>query len=460
MRTPFRSSIFARQPGLDLARQSRYRSAAATPDPESQQSNGLAASDMPQPHPNPPSGAPPESAHAAQLQRGFPWLRFDERLEAEYTQVHRTETLPQIRRNLWLAIAFVVGFSALTHLVLDSTVNRLLDLIRVATFGPVLVFALCVVHSGLYDRLYPTLCLVGAPVFGAGVVVLAVIAALHGVNLIATVVLVSIYIYFMLGMPFYGALGSSLAVFASYLVAASIAGLSSASMVVDVGVLVFTNVIGAMVCYSLERANRTNFLEARLLIETASRDGLTGIHNRRMFDEHIDRVWPQAIRDRVPIALMLIDIDHFKAYNDYYGHQAGDECLKQVAWCLSRCARRPLDVTARYGGEEFAIVLYDAGRTHAEEIARRIRDEIEALAIKHPASPAPVKRLTVSMGIACIEPAPGRTHFGFIQLADEALYAAKEGGRDRVIIMDKEYEELCTGSFRKGKTPDVQGAHR
>jgi diguanylate cyclase (GGDEF)-like protein len=410
---------------------------------------------------NPP-GAPPTSAHAAQLERGFPWLRFDEPLETEYTQEHRAESLPQIRRNLWLAIAFVVGFSALTHLVLDAQVNRLLDLIRVATFGPVLGLGLCVVHSRLYQRLYPMTCLIGAPVFGAGVVVLAVIAAVHGVNLIATVVLVSIYIYFMLGMPFYSALGSSLAVFASYLVAATMAGLPSASMVVDVGVLVFTNVIGAMVCYSLERAHRMNFLEARLLIETASRDGLTGIHNRRMFDEHVDRIWPQAIRDRIPLALMLIDIDHFKAYNDYYGHQAGDECLKQVSWCLSRCARRPLDVTARYGGEEFAIVLYDARRDHAEDVARRIRAEIEALAIKHPASPAPSKRLTVSMGVACIQPMPGRTHFGFIQLADEALYAAKEGGRDRLVIMDKEYEQLSTGSFRKGSTAEsaAQSAQR
>ena len=107
---------------------------------------------------------------------------------------------------------------------------------------------------------------------------------------------------------------------------------------IDGGVLVFTNVIGAMVCYTLERATRTNYLEERLLIETASRDGLTGIHNRRLFDEHVDRIWPQATRDNASLGLLLIDIDHFKAYNDYYGHQAGDECLRQVAWCLSRCA--------------------------------------------------------------------------------------------------------------------------
>jgi diguanylate cyclase (GGDEF)-like protein len=146
---------------------------------------------------------------------------------------------------------------------------------------------------------------------------------------------------------------------------------------------------------------------------------------------------------------MLIDIDHFKSYNDYYGHQAGDECLRQVAWCLMRSARRPLDVTARYGGEEFAIVLYDARRDHIEDVARRVRAGIEALNIEHLASPLPLKRLTVSIGAACVEPVAGRTHFGFIQLADEALYDAKEQGRDRIVIKDKEYAQLSTGAFRK-----------
>jgi diguanylate cyclase (GGDEF)-like protein len=401
-------------------------------------------------------GALPQSAHALQLQRGFPRLNFDDAgLEQEFRQTYRTETLPQIRRNLWLAIAFVVGFSALTHLVLDASVNRLLDLIRVATFGPVLAIALIVVHSGLYQRFYPLICLLGSTVFGIGVVVLAVIAATHEVNLIATVVLATIYIYFMLGMTFYDATGAALAVLLSYLIAAAVAGIPGSERLVDVGVLTFTNIIGAMVCYTLERANRTNFLESQLLIETASRDGLTGIHNRRRFDEHVDRIWPQAIRDRIPLTLLLIDIDHFKAYNDYYGHQAGDECLRQVASCLSRCARRPLDLAARYGGEEFAIVLYDARRDHAEEVTQRIQAGIEALGIKHLASPAPDQRLTVSVGVACIEPVAGRSHYGFIQLADEALYAAKEHGRNCVVIMDKEYGELSTGSFRKGAAAEL-----
>lgn len=261
-------------------------------------------------------GAPPQSPYALQLQRGFPRLKFAAPLEAEFREVHLAETLPQIRRNLWLAIAFVVAFSALTHLVMDAGVNRLLDLIRVALFTPILVIALAIVYSRLYHRLYPLVSLIGAPTFGIGVTVLAVIAAAHGVSLIATVVLVSIYIYFMLGMTFYAALGSSMLVFASYFISAAVLGLPASMQVIDAGVLIFTNVIGAMVCYTLERATRTNYLEERLLIETASRDGLTGIHNRRLFDEHVDRIWPQATRENAALGLLLIDIDHFKAYNE------------------------------------------------------------------------------------------------------------------------------------------------
>lgn len=400
-----------------------------------------------------PVGGPPESRHALQLQRGFPRLRFEATLEDEFKQVYRAETLPQVRRNLWLGIAFLLVFAVLTHLVLEPTTSRQLDLIRIATFLPLLVVTLVVVHTRWYYRWYPIVCLIGAPLFGMGSVAIAVIAAREGVSLLSAVVLITIYIYFMLGMTFYPALIAALAVFASYAVAAQIADLPTAPMIIDLSVLAFTNVIGAIVCYSLERATRTNFLEERLLIETASRDGLTGIHNRRFFDEHVEKIWVQAIRDRAPLALLLVDIDHFKAYNDYYGHQAGDECLRKVASCLTRSARRPLDVTARYGGEEFAIVLYDARREHAEEAAKRIRTGIEALAIDHDAVPNAKRRLTVSIGIACIEPIAGRSSFGFIQLADEALYAAKERGRDCTIIMDKEYEQLSTGSFRKGASP-------
>jgi diguanylate cyclase (GGDEF)-like protein len=395
-----------------------------------------------------------------QLQRGFPRLEFDDpRLERSFRRAHLARNRAQISRNLLLGIGFVIGFSTLTHLVLPTPVNRPLDLIRLTVLGPIFVLALILVHSRLYQRWYPVVCPYGAALFGIGVVVLAVIAATQGVSLIASVVLAIIYNYLMLGLAFRPALGVSVLVLLSYPIIATLADIPGPQRLVDVGVLLFTNVIGAIVCYSLERANRTNFLESQLLMETARRDGLTGIANRRTFDEHVDRVWAQAAREGRPLTLLMIDIDHFKTFNDRFGHQAGDECLRRVAWSLSSHARRPLDIAARYGGEEFAMVLYDARRQHAEEMARQIQAGIESLAIAHAASPSASKRLTVSIGIACVQPTGDRSHFGFIQLADEALYAAKERGRDCIVVMDKEHDELTTGSFRKDAPVQAGAAH-
>jgi diguanylate cyclase len=146
---------------------------------------------------------------------------------------------------------------------------------------------------------------------------------------------------------------------------------------------------------------------------------------------------------------MMTDIDNFKAFNDNFGHLTGDQVLRLVALSVKQNVKGQ-DIAARYGGEEFAIVLYEADRGHVEAAARRIQLEIGSLGVVHAASPAASKRLTVSIGAACIVPKPDRTQYGFIQLADEALYDAKERGRNCVVIMDKEYEQLSTGSFRGG----------
>ncbi|MBL8267410.1 hypothetical protein, partial [Steroidobacter sp.] len=223
------------------------------------------------------TAAAPRSAYALQLQRGFPRLKFDDaELERKFRRSHLANNRTQISRNLLLGIGFVIGFSALTHWVLPAPVNRPLDLIRVSVLGPIFLFALLLVHTRLYQRWYPIVCPYGATLFGIGVVVLAVIAASQGVSLIASVVLAVIYNYLMLGLAFRPALVASLLVLLSYPIIATLAGIPGSQRLVDVGVLLFTNVIGAIVCYSLERANRTNFLESQLLMETARRDGLTG----------------------------------------------------------------------------------------------------------------------------------------------------------------------------------------
>ncbi len=212
--------------------------------------------------------------------------------------------------------------------------------------------------------------------------------------------------------------------------------------------LVMTSVICVAGAYNLEHARRTAWLEGRLLAETVMQDGLTGIHNRRRLDDHLQRVWQQCVREHKPIALLFADIDHFKAYNDRYGHQAGDEALKAVAAVLARHARRPLDIAARFGGEEFAVVLYDTTREHAVRIGGEILEEVRGLGITHDASSAAAV-LTISLGIACVVPVARRSSAGLLQLADQALYAAKEGGRNQLRTLEAEYEHMKTGYFRR-----------
>jgi diguanylate cyclase (GGDEF)-like protein len=388
-----------------------------------------------------------ESTAAQQLRNGFPWLRFGAPLESEFRLAYRKQIRGQIRVNLWLALILMCAFFIVGHWALSRDLNSGLDRFRVGLVVPALLIGLGLTYTRHYTRAFSPLVQVLAPLFGITVVLEALFAAQHGVSVFSAVVLVVIGIYLLVGMLFYAALRSALVVFVAYAIGAPLMNLPDDQSVYNFVVLFCANVVGATVCYALEKVHRTNYLEARLLTEMACRDGLTGIYNRRMLDEHLDKVWQQGGRERVFVALLLVDIDYFKAYNDYYGHQAGDECLKQVAHTLSHCARRPLDFTARYGGEEFAIVLYDARREYVDELMRQIQISMEALALKHPASPIH-NHLTVSIGAAWVVPQPERSHFGFVQLADEALYEAKGTGRNRAVVMDKEYAELSTGSFR------------
>ena len=188
-----------------------------------------------------PAGAPADSPYALQLEKDFSGLKFEPVLEQEFRQVFQTESLPQIRRNLWIALVIIVGFSLMTHLVLEPPVNRLMDQIRLAMFGPIMVVGLMLVRSSLYHRYYQIACQIAAPVFGAGVAIVHVIAERHGVNLISTVVIMTIFIYFMLGMLFHAALASASLVTVAYFFAAVIgklpAGDEGAGDVVPVGVL-------------------------------------------------------------------------------------------------------------------------------------------------------------------------------------------------------------------------------
>lgn len=178
------------------------------------------------------------------------------------------------------------------------------------------------------------------------------------------------------------------------------------------------------------RTHLTLKAQSDRLRELAFLDGLTGIANRRHFDEALDIEWRSAIRCGEPLALLLIDIDHFKRYNDHYGHQAGDACLQAVAAAISRHAARPHDLAARYGGEEFACLLAGSTLAGAQAKARAIGLEVERLQLPHADSPA-ATHVTVSVGVAVSLPAPDGAAHQLVAQADAALYQAKADGRNR-----------------------------
>ena len=205
--------------------------------------------------------------------------------------------------------------------------------------------------------------------------------------------------------------------------------------------------------FLIERSLRQNYLQSRMLslenrdLEESNLnlqylsaiDGLTQIANRRSLDRNLSIEWQRALRKREPIGFIMADIDHFKMFNDTYGHQAGDECLRVVASSLKDGARRPGDLVARYGGEEFALVLTDSSAEQAAIVAEQMRDKIMNVVIKYKKN-APT-HVTASFGVASMVPGSGQaTPEALILAADQAMYQAKRSGRNRVVIYGQPYD--------------------
>lgn len=166
------------------------------------------------------------------------------------------------------------------------------------------------------------------------------------------------------------------------------------------------------------------------LQKLSTTDGLTGIANRRMFDELAYREWRRCERLKKPISLIMVDVDNFKLFNDKYGHQAGDECLKVVANRVAKVAQRATDLAARYGGEEFVLVLGETDAKGANWVANRLRQQVAELNIPHYATAS--RHVTVSCGVASVTPQFGLTLDTLLKSADHAMYQAKSAGRDQV----------------------------
>ena len=254
--------------------------------------------------------------------------------------------------------------------------------------------------------------------------------------------------------------GSGLALISIMILAFQPNGVQGA---VNIGAAVFATVLGLIISRILYLNRARDFFSAKVIelqkqeLEKANLklarlsfyDGLTGIPNRRHFEDFFDREWRRGVREGGSLSVIMIDIDFFKKYNDLYGHLAGDDCLRQVAGALSRTVSRPGDIAARYGGEEFIVVLANVDNQGAMQIAQKLCDVAADLNIEHQESPS--GRVTISLGLASGRPDRDSQPQDLIQAADEALYEAKTTGRNRVVGCAAPEEPLDNAEFRPVK---------
>jgi diguanylate cyclase (GGDEF)-like protein len=390
----------------------------------------------------------PDSPYASELRREFPELRFSPELEREFQAFHVDRARARVQ-FFQLAI-FLLSLVAVGHLVLLDHVP-----LRSVIFGwlgllmPTSLFLVWASWSRYYERLYLPLARVILPLFAVvssiGVAGRVIDGHPDPFYLLTTF---SIALYFLGGQLFRASVLANALMILSHSVALAYGGMPAAAIAYHVCVLTITAAVGAFVYRGVERQLRTSFLERGLMGELATRDGLTGIKNRGAFDDYLPRLWQQALRDRRPVAVLLIDVDYFKAYNDRYGHQAGDQALRRVAQVVQGFARRPLDIAARYGGEEFVVALFDLSSENVRDIAEQLRKSVHALSIMHEDS-ATALYVTASVGVSILTPTADRSPEGAVQLADEALYSAKRSGRNCISVVDTEYSLYSTGTFRR-----------
>lgn len=415
------------------------------------------------PHPEPHSAdfdAPLQGSHQATkariqdlLENGFPLMTFPADLEEAFLR----ETLPARKRHFLISglisLLLYNGFLLADRLLIPDMFWRAAQL-RLLVFTPIILLSLFLFWRGIHPlhRLFP-LSLVDVLMLLAGVgaaASLAIVIPLSSSPMVhffpVGYMVVITYGNGVSRMRFWYAL-----TFTSIMLGIFIAGVMSlesfpprllwpiSSMVI--GVALFT------LCsnYFMERDERRRFLrtlrerslvheltQAHARLQDISRiDTLTGLPNQKHIHQHLSLVWERAWRDRSALSLLLIDIDHFKKFNDRYGHTAGDACLQKVSRVLHDGLRRPGDVVGRLGGEEFLVVLPNTDATFANGVAERLRQAVEALQIRHESSTT-ARHLTVSVGQVTCHAHPDLQVEALLQRGELALQQAKSEGRNRV----------------------------
>lgn len=322
----------------------------------------------------------PDSRYAAELDKRASEAKFAPDLEAEYDEFFLSERRSQLRWFNAMLCALAL-WACLMSLEPGHDGIQRLRLSLIALGCATLTWA---AFSGAYQTIY-------LGVARWATIPIAILVAFETAARIASgqgealawLVAYGIGLYFMLGLRYGAAVQSSLAGLAGFALALLLNGQTPAEAAHTAGIA--TLIVGTVALAYFQQALRVRkaFLERGLIADLAARDGLTGLKNRRAFDEHLIRSWQQALRDRKTLSVMFIDVDAFKKFNDRYGHKAGDIALQRIAGVVHSVAKRALDLAARYGGEELAVILYDVPREAALPLADAMRNAVMNLGIEH-----------------------------------------------------------------------------
>ena len=385
----------------------------------------------------------PEPANDARASTGAfaraGWLRLrfaDAALEADFRRYHLAEFLPRMRKSLPVALALFLAFAMLDALSLPPLVRDGVLGLRLGGIVPVLALTWVALYVRSLREWLQWLVSASALASGLGIVGIIWVARVHAFGLpYEGIILATFFSYFLTGLRFVAASLCGWLVFLAYVAMELHVGLNGDTLLYNAFFLATANLIGCFGNHFLEQAVRQNFCSMVQMHKLAERDFVTGLLNRRAFSTRATGIWREALRDGRSIGIAMVDVDHFKHYNDHYGHAAGDVALQSVAHVIADHARRPLDACARYGGEEFVVLWYDVDADHALALAQRMCQAVQALGLPHVASPT-AGVVSISVGLVCTAVHNAAQWDAALRAADQALYQAKQQGRNRVCAAD------------------------
>jgi diguanylate cyclase (GGDEF)-like protein len=408
----------------------------------------------------PASSLPPQGDERATLQRlldrGFPWMRFPAELEARFQQDMVAQRLQHFLISGIVALLVYNGFLVVDYLM-ASDVFWLALQIRLFVFTPLAAAVLWASWRwGPQLLAWRMPVLIEGPVLCSGLMAAASLAFILSSSHTALshyyhvgFIVVIIYGNIVQRLRFWMAVPFSLLVLAMHLGGIVVLDHMPPRLLGPIVIMVVATVVFTLMAnYALERDERRHYLltlrekalvqelahtHARLM-ELSKVDSLTELANRGHFQDYLQQVWRRAAPDRTSLALLMVDVDHFKNYNDRYGHPAGDAALREVARVLGSNLRRPGDLVARYGGEEFVAVLPQASPETASQVAERVRQAVEGLQVRHEGS-STARVLTVSVGVAHGVAGNLASPEALLKQADQALYQAKREGRNRIRLL-------------------------